>query len=123
MATIYFEEKGEQLIKRMGMTKVEFARRMGIRKQNVKALFKSKNLETIYKVSQVLGVPFEMLIGYTTEPAPGEIPPVLPEEDFDEQEFRQMLADFALHGDLAICGPEMATLSMNGKSLEVRFDA
>lgn len=41
---------------------------MALRKQNVKALFKSKNLETIYKAAGVMGVPFEMLIGYTEEP-------------------------------------------------------
>ena len=70
MAKIYFEEKGEILLKRIGMKKTEFARRMGIRKQNVKALFKSKNLETIFKASQVLGVPFELLVGYTSEPEP-----------------------------------------------------
>ena len=47
---------------------------MGIRRQNVKALFKSKNLETIYKASEVMGVPFEMLIGYIEEPDLDEIP-------------------------------------------------
>ena len=49
------------------MTKAEFARRMGIRKQNVKALFKSKNRETIYKAAGVMGVSFEMLVGYIEE--------------------------------------------------------
>jgi hypothetical protein len=41
MNQIYFEAKGEALLGRIGMSKSEFARRMGIRKQNVKALFKS----------------------------------------------------------------------------------
>ncbi len=68
MNQIYFEAKGEALLERIGMTKAEFARRMGIRKQNVKALFKSKNLETIYKAAGVMDVPFEMLIGYIEEP-------------------------------------------------------
>ena len=58
MNQIYFEAKGEALLERIGMNKSEFARRMGIRKQNVKALFKTKNLETIYKASEVIGVPF-----------------------------------------------------------------
>ena len=74
MNQIYFEAKGEALLERIGMTKSEFARRMGIRKQNVKALFKSKNLETIYKAAGVMGVPFEMLIGYIEEPDLSEIP-------------------------------------------------
>lgn len=68
MNRIYFEAKGEALLEKIGMSKSEFARRMGIRKQNVKALFKSKNLDTIYKAAKVMGVPFEMLVGYIAEP-------------------------------------------------------
>jgi hypothetical protein len=82
MNQIYFEAKGEALLERIGMTKAEFARRMGIRKQNVKALFKSKNLETIYKAAGVMGVPFEMLIGYIEEPDLNKIP----FEPFDEED-------------------------------------
>ena len=74
MKKIYFEAKGEALLERIGMTKSEFARQMGIRKQNVKALFKSKNLETIYKAASVLNVPFEMLVGYVEEPYYSPIP-------------------------------------------------
>ena len=68
MNQIYFEAKGEELLERIGMSKSEFARQMGIRKQNVKTLFKTKNLETISKAADVLGVPFLMLIGYAEEP-------------------------------------------------------
>ena len=68
MNQIYFEAKGEALLERIGLSKSEFARRMGIRKQNVKALFKSKNLETIHKAAVVMGVPFELLVGYVEEP-------------------------------------------------------
>ena len=81
MNQIYFEAKGEALLERIGMTKSEFARRMGIRKQNVKVLFKSKNLETIYKAAGVMGVPFEMLIGYIEEPDLKEISVIPNEED------------------------------------------
>lgn len=83
MNQIYFEAKGEELLERIGMRKSEFARQMGIRKQNVKSLFKSKNLETIYKASKVMGVPFELLIGYIEEPELDFdlVPPILPEED------------------------------------------
>lgn len=80
MNQIYFEAKGEALLKRIGMSKSEFARRMGIRKQNVKALFKTKNLETIYKASEVLGVPFDMLVGYVEEPDLSEFP-IIPFEE------------------------------------------
>ncbi len=74
MNQIYFEAKGEALLEIIGMSKSEFARQMGIRKQNVKALFKSKNLETIYKAASVMGVPFELLVGYIEEPDLSEIP-------------------------------------------------
>ena len=83
MNQIYFEAKGEALLERIGMSKSEFARRMGIHKQNVKVLFKSKNLETIYKASEVMGVPFEMLIGYIEEPDPSELTLLPLEEDDD----------------------------------------
>lgn len=43
MAGIFFEENGVDLLKKVGMTKTEYARRMGIRKQNVNSLFKTKN--------------------------------------------------------------------------------
>ena len=80
MNQIYFEAQGEALLERIGMTKAEFARRMGIRKQNVKALFKSKNIETIYKAAGVMGVPFGMLVGYMEEPDLRKIP-IVPFED------------------------------------------
>jgi plasmid maintenance system antidote protein VapI len=74
MNQIYFEAKGEELLERIGMNKSEFARQMGIRKQNVKVLFKTKNLETIHKAAEVLGMPFELLVGYVEEPDLNLIP-------------------------------------------------
>lgn len=84
MNQIYFEANGEELLSRIGMTKSEFARQMGIRKQNVKALFRAKNLETIYKAAMVMGVPFEMLVGYVEEPDLREMPIAPIVEDSDE---------------------------------------
>lgn len=80
MNQIYFEAKGEALLERIGMSKSEFARQMGIRKQNVKTLFKSKNLETIHKAATVMGIPFEMLIGFVEEPDICSIPIAAPSE-------------------------------------------
>lgn len=60
----YFELKGEDLLERLGVSKAEFARRMGIQRQNVKALFRTRNLDVIRKASEMLGVPFELLVGY-----------------------------------------------------------
>ena len=65
---LYFEENGEELLKRNGLTKSEFARRMGIKKQNVNILFKTKNVITLRKVSETLGVPFDLLVSYANEP-------------------------------------------------------
>lgn len=68
MSKLYLEEKGEEILRNKGIRKTEFARLMGVRKQNVKALFRTRNIDTIYRISKVLEVPFEMLIGYTEEP-------------------------------------------------------
>ena len=67
MKGIYFEEKGVELLERLGLTKVEFARRMGIQRQNVNALFRTNNLEIIAHAAEVLGVPFGLLVGYVEE--------------------------------------------------------
>ena len=74
MNEIYFEAKGEQLLEKIGLTKAEFARRMGIQRQNVKALFKSKDLRIIHKAAEVMDVPWELLIGYVGEPDLDELP-------------------------------------------------
>ena len=55
MKGIYFEEKGIELIGKLGMSKAEFARRMGIQRQNVNVLFKTNNLEIIARAAEVLG--------------------------------------------------------------------
>lgn len=68
MNEIYFEVKGEALLEKIGMSKAEFARRMGIQRQNVKALFRSKDLRVIHRAAEVLDVPWEMLVGYVEEP-------------------------------------------------------
>ena len=72
MSKLYFEEKGEEILRKKGIRKAEFARRMGIRKQNVNILFKTKNLDTLFRAAKVLDVPLEMLIGYIEEPDLGQ---------------------------------------------------
>ena len=67
MKGIYFEEKGSELLERRGMTKAEFARRMGILRQNVNVLFKTNNLEIISRAAEVLEVPLALLVGYVDE--------------------------------------------------------
>ena len=81
MKGIYFSEKGTELLEKIGMTKSEFARRMGIQRQNVNALFKTNNLEIMAKVSDVLHVPLSLLVGYVEEPEVRESPDFVNEED------------------------------------------
>lgn len=84
MKGIYFEEKGMSLLERTGMTKSEFARRMGIQRQNVNALFRTNNLETIACAAEVLKVPLALLVSYVDEPDIWK----LPISEFNEDESR-----------------------------------
>ncbi len=65
---LYFEEHGEELLKSVGISKAEFARKIGICKQNVNSIFATKNVIVLRKVAQVLDVPFELLISYHKKP-------------------------------------------------------
>ena len=81
MKGIYFEEKGAALLEQRGLTKSEFARRMGIQRQNVNVLFKTNNLEIIARAADVLNVPLALLVGYAEEPDINEMPvPECPKE-------------------------------------------
>ena len=74
MKGIYFEEKGLALLEQRGISKSEFARRMGIQRQNVNVLFKTNNLETIARAAEVLEVPLALLVGYVDEPDIFDLP-------------------------------------------------
>jgi transcriptional regulator with XRE-family HTH domain len=74
MKGIYFEERGLALLERRGMTKSEFARRMGIQRQNVNVLFNTNNLEIISRAARVLEVPLALLVSYVDEPEVYELP-------------------------------------------------
>ena len=63
----YFEKNGDALLKRMGISKTEFAEKMGVKKQNVNTLFATKNILVLRKAAQVLDVPLETLIADGTE--------------------------------------------------------
>ena len=74
MKGIYFEEKGLSLLPLRGISKAEFARRMGIQRQNVNVLFRTNNLEIIARAAQVLDVPLALLVGYVEEQDVYELP-------------------------------------------------
>ena len=65
----YFEVHGDDILRSKGVSKTAFAEMMGIKKQNVNALFQTKNILTLRKVARILDVPFEMLISYADEPS------------------------------------------------------
>lgn len=83
-----FEAHGEELIARAGMTKAEFARRMGIQRQNVKALFHSPKLETVQRAAVVLNLPIVYLIGYVN--------PI----DYNEEPFVSLSTDQGCHSTI-----------------------
>ena len=88
MEKIYFEEKGAELLKRIGMTKAEFARKMGIQRQNVNVLFKTHNIEVIRHAAEVMNVPFELLIAYPNEPDLSIYDGIIPDFPEDDEGFR-----------------------------------
>lgn len=99
-----FEARGEELIALAGMTKAEFARKMGIQRQNVKALFHSPKLETVYRVSKVLNLPLMYLIGYAD--------PI----DFEEEEISNMPLDiFDIHPESIPTGNSVEDLRTRRK--------
>ena len=63
----YFEKNGDALLRRMGISKTEFAEKMGVKKQNVNTLFATKNILVLKRAAQVLDVPLETLIADGTE--------------------------------------------------------
>ena len=93
MSKLFFEAKGEEILRNKGIKKTEFARSMGIRKQNVKSLFKTKNIDTIWKAGKVLDIPLVNLIAYVEEP-------VLDDICYDKNPFVQMAFDFIDAHDL-----------------------
>lgn len=68
MDKLYFETNGEELLVRAGMSKAVFAEKMNVKRQNVNALFQTKNIHILRKAATVLNVPFEMLTSYPSEP-------------------------------------------------------
>ena len=101
MKGIYFEEKGIELLCKLGVTKAEFARRMGIQRQNVNALFKTNNLEIIARASKVLDVPLALLVGYVEEPDIYDLPDVYVDESVVDGEADEIRPEDVPVGDSA----------------------
>ena len=58
----YLEEHGDEMLVAAGLSKVQFATKLGIAPQNVKKLFASKNISALAKVADVLSVSPQYLI-------------------------------------------------------------
>ena len=101
MKGTYFEEKGIELLGELGMTKAEFARRMGIQRQNVNALFKTNNLEIIARASKVLDAPLALLVGYVEEPDIYDLPDVYVDESVVDGEADEIRPEDLPVGDSA----------------------
>ena len=69
----YLEEHGEQMLVEAGMSKVQFAEKVGIVAQNVKKLFATKNITTLAKVAEVLNISLQVLIYGHTEQAATDV--------------------------------------------------
>ena len=59
---LYIETHGEDILRAKGLSKTEFAEKMGIRKQNVNALFQTKNIITLKKAAEILDIPIDVLV-------------------------------------------------------------
>ena len=99
MKGIYFEEKGLSLLSLRGISKAEFARRMGIQRQNVNVLFKTNNLEIIARASKVLDVPLALLVGDVEEPDIYDLPDVYVDESVVDGEADEIRPEDVPVGD------------------------
>lgn len=58
----YFEENAPELLNNAGLNKAKFAEKMGVARQNIQKVFETKNVFTLIKAAEVLGVPLNHLI-------------------------------------------------------------
>ena len=63
----YFEIHAADILKGKHLTKVAFAEKMGVKPQNVNKVFDTKNITTLMRAAQVLGVSLDYLIKGTTD--------------------------------------------------------
>ena len=58
----YFEQNASELLKNAHLTKAAFAEKIGVKAQNVNKVLETKNVFTLMKASEVLGVSLNYLI-------------------------------------------------------------
>ena len=63
----YFEIHAAEILKDKHLTKAGFAEKMEVKPQNVNKVFETKNITTLMRAAQVLGVSLDYLIKGTTD--------------------------------------------------------
>ena len=63
----YFEIHAAEILKGKHLTKAGFAEKMEVKPQNVNKVFETKNITTLMRAAQVLGVSLDYLIKGTTD--------------------------------------------------------
>ena len=58
----YFEANATELLSNAGLNKAKFAEKMGVARQNIQKVFETKNVFTLMRASEVLGVSLNHLI-------------------------------------------------------------
>ena len=58
----FFEENATELLNNAGLNKAKFAEKMGVARQNTQKVFETKNVFTLMKAAEVLGVSLNHLI-------------------------------------------------------------
>lgn len=69
----YFEAHAEELLRNAGLTKAKFSERMGVARQNVQKVFGTKNVFTLLKAAEILGVSLDTLIAGEKTNSPAAI--------------------------------------------------
>lgn len=58
----YFEANATELLNNAGLNKAKFAEKMGVARQNIQKVFETKNVFTLMRAAEVLGVSLNHLI-------------------------------------------------------------
>ena len=60
--TTYFENNASEMLSRAGLTKAKLAECLGVAPQNIKKVIETKNVKTLIKVAEALGVTLDVLL-------------------------------------------------------------
>ena len=58
----YFENHAPEMLVKAGITKAKLAEKLGVAPQNIKKVIETKNVKTLIKVAEALGVTLDVLL-------------------------------------------------------------